>query len=52
MLSFNGYDFRKAILYLRVSTDEQIRSGYSLAPQLEVLKEHMARRDTGCWRRW
>jgi DNA invertase Pin-like site-specific DNA recombinase len=28
-----------AILYARVSTDEQARSGYSLAQQLEALRE-------------
>src|SRR5215218_6021945 len=33
----------RAILYTRVSTDEQARSGYSLAQQLEVLREYTAR---------
>jgi DNA invertase Pin-like site-specific DNA recombinase len=28
----------RAILYARVSTDEQARSGYSLAQQLEALR--------------
>lgn len=32
-----------AILYARVSTDEQARSGYSLAQQLEALREHAER---------
>jgi len=32
----------RAILYARVSTDEQARSGYSLAQQLEALREHTA----------
>ena len=32
-----------AILYARVSTDEQARSGYSLAQQLEALREYSAR---------
>ena len=32
-----------AILYARVSTDEQARSGYSLAQQLEALREYTAR---------
>jgi site-specific DNA recombinase len=32
-----------AILYARVSTDEQARSGYSLAQQLEALREYAAR---------
>ncbi len=34
---------KRAILYARVSTDEQARSGYSLAQQIEVLKEFCAR---------
>jgi DNA invertase Pin-like site-specific DNA recombinase len=42
MLSANG-SFRAglkwAILYARVSTDEQARSGYSLAQQIEALRE-------------
>ena len=29
---------KTAILYARVSTDEQARSGYSLAQQLEALR--------------
>src|SRR5215217_8613544 len=32
-----------AILYARVSTDQQARSGYSLAQQLEALREYAAR---------
>jgi site-specific DNA recombinase len=32
-----------AILYARVSTDEQARSGYSIAQQLEALREYAAR---------
>jgi site-specific DNA recombinase len=40
MRSTNGYGSRKAILYARVSTDEQARSGYSLAQQLEALREY------------
>jgi site-specific DNA recombinase len=34
---------KQAILYARVSTDEQARSGYSLAQQLEALREYAAR---------
>src|SRR5919199_6791426 len=34
----NGRGPRKAILYARVSTDEQARSGYSLSQQLEALR--------------
>jgi site-specific DNA recombinase len=33
----------RAILYARVSTNEQARSGYSLAQQLEALREYTAR---------
>src|SRR5215211_6596462 len=33
----------RAILYTRVSTDEQARSGYSLAQQIEALREYAAR---------
>lgn len=36
---------RRAILYARVSTDEQARSGYSLAQQLETLRAYAARED-------
>src|SRR5215210_5155255 len=41
MQSTNGS--RKAVLYARVSTDEQARSGYSLAQQLEALREYALR---------
>jgi site-specific DNA recombinase len=34
---------RRAILYARVSTDEQARSGYSLAQQIEALREYADR---------
>jgi site-specific DNA recombinase len=43
MPSTNGYGPKRAILYARVSTDEQARSGYSLAQQLEALREYAAR---------
>jgi site-specific DNA recombinase len=47
MPSTNGYSLKRsvlwAILYARVSTDEQARSGYSLAQQLEALREYAAR---------
>jgi site-specific DNA recombinase len=43
MPNTNGHGPRRAILYARVSTDEQARSGYSLAQQLEALREHAAR---------
>jgi site-specific DNA recombinase len=34
---------KRAILYARVCTDEQARSGYSLAQQIEALREYAAR---------
>src|SRR5215207_1766350 len=43
MPSTNGHGPKRAILYTRVSTDEQARSGYSLAQQIEALKEYAAR---------
>jgi site-specific DNA recombinase len=42
MPSTNGHRPKRAILYARVSTDEQARSGYSLAQQLEALREYAA----------
>ena len=43
MPNTNGHGPNKrAILYARVSTDEQARSGYSLAQQLEALREYAA----------
>jgi site-specific DNA recombinase len=43
MPNTNGYGPKRAILYARVSTDEQARSGYSLAQQIEALREYAAR---------
>jgi site-specific DNA recombinase len=43
MLNTNGHGPKRAILYARVSTDEQARSGYSLAQQIEALREYAAR---------
>src|SRR5215213_10978142 len=43
MPSANGHGPKRAILYARVSTDEQARSGYSLAQQIEALREYAAR---------
>jgi site-specific DNA recombinase len=42
MPSTNGHGPKRAILYARVSTDEQARSGYSLAQQIEALRDHTA----------
>src|SRR3712207_4009211 len=43
MPNTNGHGPKRAILYARVSTDEQARSGYSLAQQLEALREYALR---------
>ena len=44
MPNTNGHGAtNRAILYARVSTEEQARSGYSLAQQLEALREYAAR---------
>ena len=43
MTSKNGHGRKRAILYARVSTDEQARSGYSLAQQLEALRAYAVR---------
>jgi site-specific DNA recombinase len=43
MPSTNGHGSKRAILYARVSTDEQARSGYSLAQQIEALRAYAAR---------
>jgi site-specific DNA recombinase len=40
----NGHGVKKkAILYARVSTHEQARTGYSLRQQIEALREYAAR---------
>ena len=41
--SGHGHGPTTALLYARVSTDEQARSGYSLAQQLEALREYVTR---------
>ena len=43
MPSTNGHRPQRAILYARVCTDEQARNGYSLAQQMEALRDHVAR---------
>ena len=43
MPNINGHGSRRAVLYARVSTDEQARSGYSLAQQLEACRAWCAR---------
>ena len=36
----NGHGPKRTILYARVSTDEQAKSGYSLAQQIEALRAY------------
>jgi|SRR5215207_6250355 len=43
MKNINGHGPERAVLYARVSTDEQARSCYSLAQQIEALKAYAAR---------
>jgi len=43
MPNTNSQGPKRAILYARVSTDEQARSGYSLAQQIEALREYAIR---------
>src|SRR5215207_2958883 len=43
MPSTDGHSPKKVILYARVSTEEQARSGYSLAQQMEALRGYAAR---------
>src|SRR5215218_9674907 len=43
MRGTNGHGPKRAILYARVSTDEQARRGYSLAQQLEALRGYCER---------
>jgi site-specific DNA recombinase len=43
MPNTNGHGPKRAILYARVSTDEQARSGYSLAQQIEALRAYAGR---------
>src|SRR5829696_8802478 len=45
MTSTNGRDPKRAGLRARVFTDEQGRHGYSLAQQLEALREYADRED-------
>jgi site-specific DNA recombinase len=43
MPNTNGHGPPRAVLYARVSTDEQARSGFSLAQQMEALREYAER---------
>ena len=46
MLPTNGHGPKRAVLYTRVSTDEQARPGYSLAQQIEA---DLYRATPGAW---
>jgi len=41
--STNGHGPKRVLLYARVSTDEQAKSGYSLAQQIEALRQYALR---------
>jgi site-specific DNA recombinase len=43
MPSTNGHSPKRAILYVRVSTDEQSKSGYSIPDQLRELRAYATR---------
>ena len=43
MSGTNSHSSKRAILYARVSTEEQAKSGYSLAQQLEALRQYAHR---------
>src|SRR3712207_593833 len=43
MPSTNGHGPKRAVLYARVSTEEQSKSGYSIPDQLRELRTHAAR---------
>ena len=43
MASTNGHGPKRVVLYARVSTDEQAKSGYSLAQQMQALRGYAAR---------
>src|SRR5919107_2433247 len=45
----NGEGSKRAILYARVSTEEQAKKGYSLAQQLEALREYALREGYEVW---
>jgi len=45
MPSTNGHDHRRAVLYARVSGEEQAKKGYSLADQLDTLRHWCSEND-------
>ena len=52
MSNTNGHGPKRAVLYARVSTDEQARSGYSLAQQLEHSENTLLMKGTRSSKRW
>jgi site-specific DNA recombinase len=42
MQNTNGHGSRRAVLYARVSTQEQAKTGYSLGQQMAALRENAA----------
>ena len=52
MVKANGHGPKRAILYARVSTEEQAKTGYSIPEQLRELRAYAVReRATGSSRR-
>src|SRR5215213_7573940 len=45
MLSANGHGLKHAVLYARVSGEEQAKKGYSLADQLDALRDWCSAND-------
>src|SRR5215210_1526032 len=45
MPSTNGHEPKRAILYARVSGEEQVKKGYSLADQLDALRDWCSTND-------
>jgi site-specific DNA recombinase len=45
MLSTNGQRAKRAVLYARVSGEEQAKKGYSLADQLDALRDWCSKKN-------
>jgi DNA invertase Pin-like site-specific DNA recombinase len=52
MPSTNGHAPKRAILYARVSTEEQAKSGYSLASRWRLCASTRTVRGTRSWNRF